>query len=84
MRYILEKNVAYEDNTGKIFLAKNGRNSYTSNTQHINIGYFWVKEKLDNGNFTMEYFPTDGILADFFTKPLQGKLFERHIQFIMG
>ena len=32
----------------------------------------------------MEYCPTDLMLADYFTKPLQGKLFRRYWNIIMG
>ena len=41
-------------------------------------------DKLENGTLTMEYFPTDEIMFDFFTKPLQVTLFEILKEFIMG
>ena len=82
--YISKKNVAYEDNIITILLDKNGSNSCTSNTWHINIRYFGVKDQLYNGTLTMEYCPTDEMLEELFTKPLQSTLFEIIRRVIMG
>ena len=55
MGYILKKCVSYEYNMITILLSENGRNSCTSNTRHINIRDFGVKDNLDNDTLTMEY-----------------------------
>ena len=65
-------------------LGDNGRNSCTGNTWHISIRYFGVVEQLYNYILTMDYCPTDEILEDLFTKPLQGTMFEVHRWVIMG
>ena len=53
-------------------------------TRHIELGYFWVKGLVDRGLISIMYCPTDMVIADFFTKPLQGSLFEKMKGKIMG
>ena len=65
-------------------MERNGRNSCTGNLRHVDIKYFWVKDKVDKKEVRIEYCPTTLMLADYFTKPLQGKLFRRFRQVIMG
>jgi hypothetical protein len=48
----------------------------TEQTRHIEIGYFWFIDLLTRGIITIEYCPTLDMLGDFFTKPLQGSLFQ--------
>ena len=62
----------------------NGRNSCTGNSRHINIRYFWIKDRVDNKEVKIEYIPTHLMLADFFTKPLQGEQFKIFRAYIMG
>ena len=65
-------------------MLKNGRNSCTENSRHINIRYFFVKDRIDKGELRVEYYPSSIMLADFFTKPLQGQLFKKFRDVIMG
>jgi hypothetical protein len=82
--YDLQKCVLYQDNQSAIKMEKNGRNSYSGNSRHISIRYFFVKNRVDKGEFTIEYCSTEWMLADFFTKPLQGGLYNRFREIIMG
>ncbi len=82
--YKLEKCVLYQDNESAIKMEKNGRNLCTGNLRHISIRYFFVKDRVDKGEFTIEYCPTECMLADFFTKPLQGALFTKLREVVMG
>jgi len=77
-RYKTDKNVLYQDNKSAILMEINGWNSCTGNSRHIDIRYFWIKDRVDNKEVKVEYLPTHIMLADYFTKPLQGK------EFIMG
>ena len=45
---------------------------------------FWVKDRVDKKEVRIEYCPTTLMLADYFTKPLQGNLFRRFRDVIMG
>jgi hypothetical protein len=64
----------YQDNMTTIALLKNGM-SKSDRTRHINIRYFWTKEQVDSGNLQITYLPTDDMIADILTKPLQGNKF---------
>ena len=65
--------VMYQDNMSTMLMLKNGKASTTRRTKHINVRYFFITDRIKNGEFTIEHCPTGKMLADFFTKPLQGK-----------
>ena len=52
----------YEDNQPVIHMANNGR-SYSDKTRHIKIHHYFVKQRLDNGEFTLSYCPTQDMTA---------------------
>ena len=79
-----ERNILYQDNTSSIKLENNGKASSTKRTRHINIRYFTITDRVKNGEVTIEYCPTGDMIADFFTKPLQGSLFRKFRNLIMG
>jgi len=39
---------------------------------HMNIKYFFIKDRVDKGEITIKFCPTEEMVADHFTKPLQG------------
>ena len=43
-----------------------------------------MKDRVDKGEVRVEYLPTGLMLADFYTKPLQGRQFEFFKQYVMG
>ena len=50
----------------------------------MDIKYFWVKDCVDKGMVEIKYCPTGLMLADYFTKALQGNVFRRFRSVIMG
>ena len=66
----------YQDNESTIVLAEKGY-STNSKTRHIAIRYFFVKDRIDAGEVALEHLPTEQMLADLLTKPLQGTLFRK-------
>ena len=82
--YTIKNNVLFQDNESAIKMERNGRNSCTGNSRHIEIKYFWVKDRVDKKEIRIEYCPTWLMLADYFTKALQGSLFVRFRNIIMG
>jgi hypothetical protein len=82
--YTLKENVFYQDNQSTIQFEKNGRKSCGPNSRHIDIRYFFIKDRLDLDAFQVNHCPTEQMLADFFTKPLQGSLFRKFREVIMG
>ena len=53
-------------------MLKNGWNSCTGNSRHINVRHFFIKDIIDKEELRVEYCPALTMLADFLTKPLQG------------
>ena len=43
-----------------------------------------MKDRVDKGEIKVEYCPTEQMLADFYTNPLQGSLFRKFRDVIMG
>ena len=78
-----EPGVLLEDNMSAIHMANKGK-SVSHRTRHIKVKYFFVKEFLDNGEFTLIHCPTKEMIADILTKPLQGELFRELRDFILG
>ena len=62
------KPILYVDNQGAIALAKNP--VLHQRTKHIDIRYFFIREKIDNTMLEMLYVETKKNLADLFTKPV--------------
>ena len=83
-RYFLQEQgyesqtIIYQDNKSAILLEENGTQSSGSRTRHINIRYFFIKDCVDKKLLTIEYCPTDDMIGDFPSKPLQGKKFKKH------
>ena len=74
----------YQDNTAAIQLEKHGKKSSSRRTRHFDIRFFNVGNKLRNNNIEVVYCPTEKMVADFFTKPLQASQFRRLRQIVMG
>ena len=43
-----------------------------------------MKDRVDKGEVSIKYCPLIHMLADFFTKPLQGRIFEIYSDVLMG
>ena len=82
--HTVNDNVVYQDNMSAILHERNGRSSSGKRTRHINIRYFFVADCIRNGELRMAYCPTEEMVADFYTKPLQGRLFRKLRNIIMG
>ena len=82
--YEIKKNILYQDNKSAILLETNGKKSSSKRTRALNIRYFFLTDQIEKGNVTVEYCPTLEMIADYMTKPLQGKLFEKFRKEIMG
>ena len=82
--YKLKGKELNQDNTSAIRLEKNGKMSSGQQTRHINIRYFFIKDRVKEDNINIVYCPTERMMADYFTKPLQGSLFKKLRDVIMG
>jgi hypothetical protein len=63
-----------QDNMSTIALIEKG-SSTSERSRHINIRYFWLKDRISSGELQVKYQPTDEMIADILTKPLQGAKF---------
>jgi Reverse transcriptase (RNA-dependent DNA polymerase) len=75
--YEVSASTIYQDNQSAILLENNGRASSGRRTRHINIRYFFVSDRVKNKEVEVAYCPTGVMRGDFFTKPLQGSLFQK-------
>ena len=82
--YKVHDSVLYQDNQSAMLLERNGRGSSSKRTRHINIRYFFIKDRIASGEVKLEYCPTETMLADAFTKPLQGSAFIQFRDSIMN
>ena len=82
--YIIKDNILYQDNQSAMLLEINGQKSSTKRTRHMNIRYFFVTDQVRAKKLTVEYCPTGDMLADVFTKPLQGAAFVKFRKSILN
>ena len=68
--------VVMQDNQSTMAMVEKGR-STSERTRHVNIRYFFIKDRVESGEISIEYLPTESMIADILTKPLQGELFRR-------
>jgi hypothetical protein len=78
------KSIMAQDNQSTIRLADNGKASSGRGTCHINIQYFFITDRIDHKEIAVQYCPTKEMVADYFTKPLQGELVYKFRDQIMG
>ena len=77
-------NVIFQDNKSSILLERNGKLSSSKRTKHINVRYFFITDRITKGEVPVEWCPTKQMVADFMTKPLQGTIFKKFRDLIMG
>ena len=76
--------ILYQDNKSAILLEKNGMASSSRRTRHLLLRYYFVKEHVDSGAITIQHCPTQEMIADYYTKPVQGSLFGKLRDAIMN
>ena len=74
----------HQDNTSTIAMMDNGPDNRNLRTRHINVRYFFIKERIDSGEVKVKYLPTEDMVADILTKPLQGGRFFRLRDMLLG
>ena len=73
-----------QDNQSAMMLETRGKASSSRRTHHLNIRYFFIKDKVEKKEITIKYEPTEAMVADYLTKPLQGALFQKFRNRMMG
>ena len=60
------------------------RKSSSKRTRHLNIRYFFLTDQIEKGNLAVKFCPTDDVIADFMSKPVQGDKFKKFRKEIMN
>ena len=82
--YDVWETIVHQDNLSAIQLEQNGKASSGKRTQHMDIRFFYIKDKVWSGDVRLKHCPTEHMVGDFFTKPLQGKQFHTFSKQIMN
>jgi hypothetical protein len=82
--YDVVDSILHQDNKSAILLEENGKASSSKRTRHINIRYFFVTDHVKGKEVSIKYCPTRDMISDYFTKPLQGSLFQKMRGLIMN
>ena len=82
--YPQDESELHQDNKSSILLEENRCKSSSKRTRHINIRYYFITDRIASGEIRVKYCPTKEMLADMFTKPLQGEPFRRFRNLIMN
>ena len=82
--YQVDNNIIFQDNKSAILLETHGKKSAGKRSRALNIRSFFISDQVEKGNLQIEYCPTNEMLGDFFTKPLQGSKFVRFREQILG
>jgi hypothetical protein len=82
--YGVKASILNQDNLSAILLEKNGRASSSKRTKHMNVRYFFIRDRIASGEITVEHCPATKMLGDHFTKPSQGTMFRKFRAEIQG
>ena len=70
--FIVTSNILEQNNQSAICLEQNSKKTAGKQSRHINICYFYIKDRIDQDGITIQHCDTENMIADFFTKPLPG------------
>ena len=65
-------------------LSRNGRSCLGKRNRAIDVRYFAIKDLIDRGDVEIKHVGTNFMVADYFTKCLQGEKFQRFRKLIWG
>ncbi len=82
--YGIVENLLLQYNKSSILLEQNGKASSSKRTRHINIQYFFITDRVNMKEISPHWGPTKEMVADFWTRPLQGSHFRKLRDYIMG
>ena len=82
--YTVKDTIMLQDNMSCMLIEKNGKLSSSKRTKHTNVQYYFITDRIRKKELSVEFCPMDEMVADFFTKPLQGKKFLKFRKQIMN
>ena len=82
--YTVDQNVVYQDNMSTMRLAINGQVSSSKRTKHIKARYYFIKDKIDEGEVEIRHCPTKKMWSDILNKPKTGAAFRKDRAMLMN
>jgi hypothetical protein len=82
--YDVKNALLKQDNMSAMLLEKNGVLSRGKKSRHVDVRFFFVKDRVEKGEVDIAFCGTEDMVADYLTKPLQGNKFFRFRDAIMG
>jgi hypothetical protein len=82
--YGCNRNIILQDNSSSVLMEINGKASSGKRTRHMNIRYFNITDRVEKGEAEIMWVPREDMVADYWTKALQGAEFRRFRDLIMG
>ena len=82
--YEIRQKIMFQDNQSAIKMEKIGKKLCTGKYRNIGICYFFAKDSIESKTISIAYCSTEHMLADFFTKYLQGSMFTNFCDVVMG
>ena len=73
--YAVGSNDYYQDNMSAMVSVTNERASAGQRSRHINIRYFFIKDRIANGDINLLHCPTQEMIADFLPSPYRAPSF---------
>jgi hypothetical protein len=67
--------ILYEDNKSAIHISENGNDK--GRTKHMDVRYHLIRDLIKTQVITIKYMPTDSMIADILTKPVDKKTFRK-------
>jgi Reverse transcriptase (RNA-dependent DNA polymerase) len=80
----VHQNVVFRDNISSMKLEENGKSSSGKRTRHFDVKYFYITDLIERKEVSIEYCPTEEMIADYMTKPLTGSKFYKFKKSIMN
>ena len=82
--YDIKQKILFQDNQSAINMDKNGKKLCTGKSRHIDIRYFFAKDIIEIKKMSIAHFSTEHVLVICFNKALQGFLFTKFRDVIIG
>jgi hypothetical protein len=82
--YDVKDNILFQDNKSSILLENNDKASSSKRTKHINIRYFFITDRVSKEEVSVVWCRTGDMIGYYATKPLQGALFRKFRDQILG
>ena len=82
--YPIKTNIFYQDSESTIKIGKNGRKLCSIKSRHLNVSFFFIKDCLERNYIQITHCKSKDKIVDFLTKPIQGSLFIKMRNIIIG